>query len=184
MSDFSPEALVHHLCRLIVMALLAMAPASAPSFADDSWFDKQWTKVAAAPAQLLSRWRTVVVPAAPDVARKATTVAYAPPTPAVVRPLSGYAHELSGLASYYDEVQMTSSGEQFDKRALTAAHKTLPLGTRVRVTNLSNGKSTIVRINDRGPFKAGRVIDLSEAAAEQIAMTATGLARVAIEVVR
>ena len=175
---------MHHRRRLIVMALLAMVSASAPASAEDSWFDKQWTKVAAAPAQLLSRWRTVVVPAVPDTERKPRTVAYAPPTSTVSRPLSGYAHELNGLASYYDEVQMTSSGEPFDKRALTAAHKTLPLGTKVRVTNLSNGKSTVVRINDRGPFKAGRVIDLSEAAAEQIAMTASGLARVAIEVVR
>ena len=79
---------------------------------------------------------------------------------------------------------MTSSGERFDKTALTAAHKTLPLGTKVRVTNLSNGKSIVVRINDRGPFKAGRVIDLSEAAAQHIAMTGSGLVRVAIDVVR
>lgn len=79
---------------------------------------------------------------------------------------------------------MTSSGERFDRRGLTAAHKTLPLGTRVRVTNLANGRSIVVRINDRGPFKGGRVIDLSEAAAEQIAMTGAGLARVALEVVR
>jgi rare lipoprotein A len=60
----------------------------------------------------------------------------------------------------------------------------LPLGTRVRVTNMTNGKSTIVRINDRGPFKPGRVIDLSEAAAKQLLMTDIGLALVAIEVVR
>jgi rare lipoprotein A len=79
---------------------------------------------------------------------------------------------------------MTASGERFDKHAHTAAHKTLPLGTRVRVTNLANGKSTVVRINDRGPFKPGRVIDLSEAAAGDIAMKGVGLTRVAIEVVQ
>ena len=106
------------------------------------------------------------------------------PAPSVQRPLTGYAHELGGIASYYWQDQMTSSGERFDRHGFTAAHKTLPLGTRVRVTNLSNGKSIVVRINDRGPFKLGRVIDLSEAAATEISMTSAGLARVAIEVVR
>ncbi len=109
------------------------------------------------------------------------TVAPAPNAP---RPLTGYAHELGGIASYYWQDQMTSSGERFDRHSLTAAHKTLPFGTRVRVTNLTNGRSIVVRINDRGPFKPGRVIDLSEAAATEIAMTSAGLARVAIEVVR
>ena len=79
---------------------------------------------------------------------------------------------------------MTSSGERFDKRAMTAAHKTLPLGTKVRVTSAASGRSVIVRINDRGPFKGGRVIDMSEAAAEQLQMTSAGLAPVKIEVLR
>ena len=79
---------------------------------------------------------------------------------------------------------MTSSGERFDKRAMTAAHRTLPLGTRVRVTHATSGRSVIVRINDRGPFKPGRVIDLSEAAAEALRMTAVGLAQVRIDVVQ
>lgn len=79
---------------------------------------------------------------------------------------------------------MTSSGERFDKRAMTAAHRTLPLGTKVRVTSAVSGRSVIVRINDRGPFKGGRVIDLSEAAAEQLQMTSAGLAPVKIEVLR
>lgn len=132
-------------------------------------------------------WHTVVIPA-PQVAERPslphTTVAPAlRPVAIPTKPLTGYAHELGGLASYYWQEQLTSSGERFDKRAMTAAHRTLPLGTRVRVTNLSNGRSTIVRINDRGPFKPGRVIDLSEAAAEQISMTGAGLARVSIDVV-
>ncbi len=78
---------------------------------------------------------------------------------------------------------MTASGERFDKSDLTAAHKTLPFGTRVKVTNQSSGKTVVVRINDRGPFKPGRVIDLSEAAARHIGMTGRGLAAVKIEVV-
>ena len=137
-----------------------------------------------------SRWRTVVIPvmpAPPDFQPSRTAVlgrARSEPVVAAQRPLIGYAHEMAGLASFYDEEQMTSSGERVNKHAFTAAHKTLPLGTRVRVTNLTNGRSAIVRINDRGPFKPGRVIDLSEAAAEQIAMTGVGLARVSIDVVK
>jgi rare lipoprotein A len=107
-----------------------------------------------------------------------------PTAPHNPRPMTGYAHELGGIASYYWQDQMTSSGERFNKLDHTAAHKTLPLGTRVRVTNLANGKTTVVRINDRGPFKPGRVIDLSEAAAADLAMKDIGLVRVAIEVVQ
>jgi rare lipoprotein A (peptidoglycan hydrolase) len=98
--------------------------------------------------------------------------------------LTGKGHAMTGVASYYWQEQMTSSGEKFDKRAMTAAHRTLPLGTRVRVTHTATGRSVVVRINDRGPFKPGRVIDLSEAAAEQLQMTSAGLASVKIEVVR
>jgi rare lipoprotein A (peptidoglycan hydrolase) len=132
-----------------------------------------------------SRWRTVVIPAPLEPPPPVAGLVPRPATaPHVARPLTGYAHELGGIASYYWQDQMTSSGERFDRHGHTAAHKTLPLGTRVRVTNLTNGKSTVVRINDRGPFKAGRVIDLSEAAATDIAMKDVGLVRVSIEVVR
>jgi rare lipoprotein A len=89
-----------------------------------------------------------------------------------------------GLASFYWQEQMTSSGERFDKTAMTAAHKTLPMHTRVRVTRLDTGRSVIVRINDRGPFKTGRIIDLSDAAAEALSMRTMGLAQVKIEVIR
>jgi rare lipoprotein A (peptidoglycan hydrolase) len=92
-------------------------------------------------------------------------------------------HEI-GLASYYaNEVgPRTASGERFDARAMTAAHRTLPFGTRVRVTNLRNGRSVIVRINDRGPFIRTRVIDLSHAAAQQLRLVAHGVARVRLDV--
>src|SRR5689334_8314435 len=83
---------------------------------------------------------------------------------------SASANESTGLASYYFEAQPTASGERFNPNELTAAHKTLPFGTRVRVTNRHNGKSVVVRINDRGPFVKGRVIDLSRAAARAINM--------------
>jgi rare lipoprotein A len=90
-----------------------------------------------------------------------------------------------GLASWYGgkfQGRITSSGEVFDANLLTAAHKTLPFGTMVKVTNLANGRSTVVKINDRGPFVEGRIIDLSRAAAEQIDMVGTGTARVSVEV--
>ncbi len=90
-------------------------------------------------------------------------------------------HARDGIASYYWQGQMTASGETFNKRAMTAAHKTLPFGTMVRVTNLNNGRSAVVRINDRGPFKPGRVIDVSEAAAEALDLKGRGLAPVRVD---
>ena len=90
-----------------------------------------------------------------------------------------------GLASWYGREfhgRPTASGERFDMHDLTAAHRTLPFGTRVKVTNLTNGQSVVVRINDRGPLKPGRVIDLSYAAAKQLDMIEAGTARVRLEV--
>jgi rare lipoprotein A len=87
-----------------------------------------------------------------------------------------------GMASYYWQPQALASGGRFNPNDLTAAHKTLPFGTRVRVTHLGNGRSVEVKINDRGPYIAGRIIDLSKAAAGVIGMTAQGVARVAVEV--
>jgi rare lipoprotein A len=86
------------------------------------------------------------------------------------------------MASYYSDGQRTANGEVFDPNAFTAAHKTLPFNTRVRVTNLANGKSTIVRINDRGPFVAGRCLDLTRAAFAAIASLSSGVANVRYEV--
>jgi peptidoglycan lytic transglycosylase len=88
-----------------------------------------------------------------------------------------------GYATFYSDSQMTASGERFDKHALTAAHRTLKLGTRVRVTNQKNGRSVVVRINDRGPYgNKGRIIDLSEAAAKQLDMIEAGVVPVTLEV--
>ena len=92
------------------------------------------------------------------------------------------AHKLEGIASYYWQGQKTASGEPFDKRAMTAAHPTLPFNSLVRVTDRKSGNSVVVRINDRGPFLPGRVIDLSEGAAEVIGMTGRGLTPVDLEV--
>jgi rare lipoprotein A len=92
----------------------------------------------------------------------------------------------TGIASWYGpgfHGQATSSGQIYDQHALTAAHQTLPLGTRVRVTNLDTGKAVDVDVNDRGPFAKGRVIDLSYEAARTVGMIGPGTARVRIEVV-
>ena len=96
--------------------------------------------------------------------------------------LTGKGHALTGQASYYWEDQMTATGEHFNKRAMTAAHKTLPFGTRVKVTRVDTGNSVVVRINDRGPYKPGRIIDLSEKAAETLGMTSAGVSPVRLEV--
>ncbi|MEV0722001.1 septal ring lytic transglycosylase RlpA family protein [Micromonospora purpureochromogenes] len=85
-------------------------------------------------------------------------------------------------ASFYDEGQLTANGETFNPDALTAAHKTLPFNTRVRVTNPDNGRSVTVRINDRGPFIEGRCLDLSRAAFETIASVSLGELTVKYEV--
>lgn len=95
--------------------------------------------------------------------------------------------EQMGDASWYGpgfHGRKTASGEVFDMHARTAAHRTLPFGALVRVTRLDTGASTVVRINDRGPFKPGRVIDLSNGAARDIDMVRDGVARVRIDVLR
>lgn len=89
-----------------------------------------------------------------------------------------------GLASFYGHSSQTASGEKFDENELTAAHRTLPFGTRVRVTNVATGESVVVRINDRGPFVHGRVLDVSHAAATTLRMTEQGVAKVKLDVVQ
>jgi rare lipoprotein A len=89
-----------------------------------------------------------------------------------------------GLASFYDEGSETASGEKFDPHELTAAHPTLPFGTRLRVTNITNGRSVVVRVNDRGPFVSGRVVDVSRSAAQSLDMIGRGTTKVKIDVVQ
>ena len=92
----------------------------------------------------------------------------------------------TGKASWYGgkfQGRLTANGEIFDTHKLSAAHKTLPFNTVVRVTNLDNGKSVVIRINDRGPFVEGRIIDLSQAAAKELDMVNTGVANVGLEIV-
>jgi len=101
------------------------------------------------------------------------------------QPNSYTAFAEEGYASYYGAQwhgRTTANGERMDIHAMTAAHKTLPFHSRVRVTMLSTGKSVVVRINDRGPFVRGRIIDLSDEAARRIGLLGKGVAKVRIEV--
>jgi rare lipoprotein A len=87
------------------------------------------------------------------------------------------------LASFYGEDTETASGEKFNPNELTAAHPTLSFGTRLRVTNVTNGRSVIVRVNDRGPFVRGRAVDVSSSAAERIGMVEQGVVKVKLDVI-
>ncbi len=107
-----------------------------------------------------------------------------PPAQAAPAPPIGYSE--TGVASWYGpefQGRRTASGEIFDMHALTAAHRTLPFGSIVRVTRLDTGAEVVVRINDRGPFAKGRILDLSYAAALKLDLVRSGTARVRIEVI-
>ena len=105
--------------------------------------------------------------------------------PVKPRPASKLIEVVQGAASWYGPGfygRTTANGERFRKGTLTAAHRTLPFGTKVRVTNLSNGRSVVVRINDRGPFRYHRVIDLAHGAASQLQMMQAGEVPVKLEI--
>jgi rare lipoprotein A len=132
---------------------------------------------------------SALVEALPEPVEEAVETAIEPLAEATERALEvvtdGYANE--GKASWYGpgfEGKRTASGERFDPDALTAAHRTLPFGTRLEVTYPRTGESVVVRINDRGPYAHGRIIDLSEAAAEEIGLKSRGEGVVEIEEVR
>ena len=106
--------------------------------------------------------------------------AFAMPFSAVTVTAPAQAQE--GIASYYKSGRVTANGERFNPNGLTAAHRWLKFGTKVRVTNLRNGRSVIVRINDRGPFVGGRIIDLTYGAALAVGMHGSGLAKVQVAI--
>lgn len=90
----------------------------------------------------------------------------------------------NGIASFYWQGTKTASGEKFDPKELTAAHPTLPFGTKLRVTNQHTGRSVTVRVNDRGPYVPGRVVDVSYSAAQELGMVGRGVAPVKLDVVQ
>ena len=89
-----------------------------------------------------------------------------------------------GVASFYTEGARTANGERLNPNALTAAHPSLPFGTRLRITSVASGRSVVVRVNDRGPFIKGRAVDVSYSAAKELGMTDRGVAKVKMEVVQ
>jgi rare lipoprotein A len=106
--------------------------------------------------------------------------AFAYCVPALLAP--SVADAQAGLASYYKSGKLTANGERFNPHGLTAAHRSLPFGTTVRVTQVKSGRSVVVRINDRGPFIGGRIIDLSLGAAKVIGLHSSGIASVRVDV--
>lgn len=100
---------------------------------------------------------------------------------AVLTSPAALAAPLTGKASYYAHTGRTASGAMFDRSALTAAHRTAPFGTRMKVTNLANRKTTIVTVTDRGPFVRGRIIDVSARAADVLGFRRAGVAQVSVE---
>ena len=189
------------MATVLKTALLIMASAfvfAAPASAQDNWWDKQ---MAAARIQSGSvdekPARAARKQAETKKATRAAQVASVNESDDGSRPqrksaakrdgAPSYSRESlsggeSGIASYYWQPQRLAGGGWFNPDAYTAAHKTLPLGTRVRVTRVDNGNTVDVLINDRGPYVAGRVIDLSRRAAQSIGMTGQGLARVRVNV--
>jgi rare lipoprotein A len=152
---------------LLITSAAGIAPASAGSFRDYS------------PASV------AILEANPAPTWEDRFIRQIPPAPLAQGQLIASAAAATGQASWYGPGfygNRTANGEVFRPGTLTAAHRTLPFGTRVRVTNLWNGRSAVVRINDRGPFHGGRIIDLAHGAAQQLGVTASGVAQVRLEV--
>ena len=138
----------------------------------------------------------VVIPSAPvkatliqsDVEEaKDTAAAMTMVPPPKIKTVPSVVRVMSGEASWYGPGffgNRTANGEVYQRGTMTAAHRTLPFGTKVRVTNLWNGRSEVIRINDRGPFVHHRVIDLGHGAASSLGLTASGIAQVRLEVLR
>jgi len=168
------KSATHGLVAAALAALTASGPANAVTTADTARVDSLAQVVADLPEQT-----------APIFAPAPAAVPEAAPAPEAA--LQRYEEIGRGVASYYGNElagNRTASGERFNPNGLTAAHRSLPLGTKLRVTNLSNGEDVIVRVNDRGPFAKSRLIDLSLGAARDIGMVRTGTARVTVEILR
>lgn len=159
---------------LLALALIAPVTAAHPTEAAlapvASGFDNSFDGFRQLPAA------SPVAPGAVDL----TTIEHTQPDAGDAAPGKVFA---SGTASYYGrkfDGRRTASGETFDMTDMTAAHRTLPFGSKVRVTNAENGRSVVVRINDRGPFSGGRMIDVSRAAAQRLGLIASGHGRVTL----
>ena len=163
---------------LLIAAAGALAACAQPAvFADKS------EPEVATPAPVLA---ADPEPSKPAPARKPKATSAAKDRAAAGKPTAEKKKQTTyyGLASYYShQNSRTANGERFNPRDMTAAHRTLPFGTRVRVTELKTGRSVTLRINDRGPFIEGRIVDVSKSAAEELGMIGRGITRVKLEVV-
>jgi rare lipoprotein A (peptidoglycan hydrolase) len=177
--------------------LLSAAPASAQDWISSIIAQQkaQSGEASARPAKAAQRKESAPVTKTAEKATKPARTAKAKPdadnddgsrpqrkTASKASPKESLSGGESGVASYYWQPQALASGGRFNPDAMTAAHKTLPFGTRVRVTRMDNGNSVDVVINDRGPYISGRIIDLSRRAAQDIGMTGQGVARVRVNI--
>ena len=177
---------------LTAFAAIAAVAATLAACAPSPFMQNQTQFAAPAQPPAVARHAAIDLRAPPSgniahhsVVRKITVAKR--PDPAAPAVLEAHPKENSssyGVASFYTEDEWTASGERFNTHAMTAAHPTLPFGTRLRVTNVTNGRSVVVRINDRGPYVPGRVVDLSGSAAESLGMVERGIVKVKLDVVQ
>jgi peptidoglycan lytic transglycosylase len=170
-----PVARVGNIVRLLAAALAA---ASLAACAQSSVVSKNSGFLPATRQASLERQRTASLAPERHVVSVKKHTPFARHDNAAATPMAS-----QGLASFYSEGARTASGEKFDANELTAAHPTLPFGTRLRVTNVATGRSVTVRVNDRGPYVPGRVVDVSYSAADALGMVGRGVAKVKLDVV-
>jgi len=163
--------------NVVQLLTVTVAAASLAACVQTTVVSRNSDSVTSRPASLASEQTT------PSVTRKHVAVVRKH-TPFAARKAAGAEVASQGIASFYTEGTKTASGEKFDTHDLTAAHPTLPFGTRLRVTNVATGRSVTVRVNDRGPFVPGRSVDVSYAAAESLGMVGKGVAKVKLDVVQ
>jgi len=167
---------VRNAVRLLAVALAA---ASLAACARSSVVASHSESFIASRSAALQRERPASVAMIRPVAVTSPSAPFVPPSTT-----DGMRVASLGLASFYTEGTRTASGEKFNTHELTAAHRTLPFGTRLRVTNVVTGRSVTVRVNDRGPYVPGRIVDVSYSAAESLGMVGRGVAKVKLDVVR
>jgi peptidoglycan lytic transglycosylase len=170
-----PAARVRNIVRSLVVILGA---ASLAACAQSSVVSRNSGFVGGSRQALVERNRTASFTTSRRVASLRKHTPFARHDSAAATPAAS-----QGVASFYTEGTLTASGEKFNTHELTAAHPTLPFGTRLRVTNVASGRSVTVRVNDRGPYVAGRVVDVSYSAANALGMVGKGVAKVKLDVV-
>ena len=171
MQAFEPGTCLHSIARVCRVAAAGVAAATLAACAQTDGIRENTASLRqemAVPSPSPKRARTAAI--RKRVERR--KVAYAP------------SHKTVGVASFYSEGTQTASGENFNTNELTAAHPTLPFGTTVRVTDVTTGRSVKVRVNDRGPYVPGRIVDVSSAAAKELGIVDRGVTKVKLDVVQ